>query len=790
MSVIPAKIHRPTRLKKAVISALAALATVPAHTAPATTNFFTGATSTEVPLDANWSGNALDNADPAATPPTTSGPNVINLSTATWTPTPTYADPDGDPSTPDEYVAPDPFNFPETLSVGSGSGTTGVLTIRPAPDTTSFEWDTKLYPSGSIPAVFTVGQAGGNGTFLLDLTPHPSTDPGGNMRSTSGKMGMSVGMGAGSKGAATVLGTGKTPEEMSPQSFNSALMNSPYQASTVGGGSGGQGNLTINGAGLTLLTGDPNDFMVGDGPGSVGAVDILKSGKLGAGAPVNSLSYGKDSQSIIGNNKGVGTVTVHDDATSAFPNQANFISGVTVGNKGGNGTLDVLSGGKAYAGSNFDMPGYGTCSKPDPALQISSDSLSKGVVRVAGASSQLLVAGKMGITSLNYSTTPPTLVNPPLGESNIGSIDISTGGALVTTDSGLVKVGVANISPVIIPSTDPTAPPKGYYSDQFTGGFGPININNDGQVAYGSEVVSTPKAPGSIEASAINLLGTNATTRFNHTGSINVSVPIVGIGQVVQNAGNTTLIGSTTAPALPADWQMGTTCIVDTSTYPTDQSGFTGTLNVLGGKLTLPTPLVVPNVSATRISNGTLFMGNTSQNLGAVTMSGGVLDLSGGQNSDVVNATSWNGTGGIVKLDTILGATGNTSDVIHITGPITGTTTRLHINVIGGQGALTTGNGIPVVLADTDPSSVATHFQLESIVSDNGYNYSLQLVNGNWYLQSAAAPTPPPTPTAPTAPTAVPTMSTFGLMGLSTLLAALSGSVLRRRKSKPGTASS
>ena len=110
-------------------------------------------------------------------------------------------------------------------------------------------------------------------------------------------------------------------------------------------------------------------------------------------------------------------------------------------------------------------------------------------------------------------------------------------------------------------------------------------------------------------------------------------------------------------------------------------------------------------------------------------------------------------------------------------------TTKLQINVTGGTGALTTGDGIQLVVGDQ--ANAASHFELASVVSNNGYDYSLKQVGNNWYLQSALAPvTPPPPPPAPAPSTAtpVPANTPGGLLGLGALMAAVAGFALRRRR--------
>jgi len=254
---------------------------------------------------------------------------------------------------------------------------------------------------------------------------------------------------------------------------------------------------------------------------------------------------------------------------------------------------------------------------------------------------------------------------------------------------------------------------------------------------------------------------------------------------LVQQAG-TTVISPTLAglPALdPAVWAFDTQapCVpAVAASYPADQSGFAGGLDVRGGILQLPATNVLPALTSTKITGGTLAQGSTNQNLGAVTQTGGVLQLTGGSApgaTDTANASTWAGGGGTVQLDTVLAGDGSASDKLHIAGAISGTT-LLQISNLGGAGAQTTGNGILVVQADS--VSPANSFALAAPVIVGGFQYQLKQVDNNWYLASIPYVGPP------IAPAAVPAMSWLGLLGLGGLLAAFSSRLLRRRASDQG----
>ncbi|WP_421566949.1 autotransporter outer membrane beta-barrel domain-containing protein [Stenotrophomonas sp. PD6] len=128
-----------------------------------------------------------------------------------------------------------------------------------------------------------------------------------------------------------------------------------------------------------------------------------------------------------------------------------------------------------------------------------------------------------------------------------------------------------------------------------------------------------------------------------------------------------------------------------------------------------------------------------------------------------LTAGAYAGEGGTLALHTYLGGDGSPSDRLVIdAGTATGQT-GLHILRAGGDGAVTLGNGIPVVETLNGAVTSAGAFTLRQRVVEGPYEY--QLVRGSrdgsqpqgWYLTSLRlpeepAPEPPPTPPAPPNP--------------------------------------
>lgn len=133
------------------------------------------------------------------------------------------------------------------------------------------------------------------------------------------------------------------------------------------------------------------------------------------------------------------------------------------------------------------------------------------------------------------------------------------------------------------------------------------------------------------------------------------------------------------------------------------------------------------------------------------------------------------GRDGVLRIGTVLGGSGSISDrlVIDGAGVTASGTTTVQVNVLGGLGALTVGDGIEVVSAingaTTTAQTTRDAFNLAGgRIHGGAYEYRLYAADAtgageNWYLRStvlvpevAPVPSPPPVPPAP-APVAVPT---------------------------------
>ncbi|MBJ6134009.1 autotransporter outer membrane beta-barrel domain-containing protein [Ochrobactrum sp. Q0168] len=123
-----------------------------------------------------------------------------------------------------------------------------------------------------------------------------------------------------------------------------------------------------------------------------------------------------------------------------------------------------------------------------------------------------------------------------------------------------------------------------------------------------------------------------------------------------------------------------------------------------------------------------------------------------------LTAGSYVGSAGQIGINTYLDTDGSPSDRLIIDGGAASGSTRLLVANAGGQGALTTGNGILVVDTENGGTTGAGAFHLVAPVVAGPYEYSLYRSSvdasgeQNWYLRSKLPPVPPDPPVPPAPP--------------------------------------
>jgi outer membrane autotransporter protein len=130
------------------------------------------------------------------------------------------------------------------------------------------------------------------------------------------------------------------------------------------------------------------------------------------------------------------------------------------------------------------------------------------------------------------------------------------------------------------------------------------------------------------------------------------------------------------------------------------------------------------------------------------------------------------GNGGTLGIHTYLGTDNSPSDKLVIVGGTASGTTKVKVTNVGGAGALTSADGIPVVEVESGGTTAPGAFSLDGRTAAGPYEYRLVRGGGTgnvadfWFLRSAldcsaaGAPSPPcpgPNPPGPPDPPAPPT---------------------------------
>ncbi|VVE45285.1 autotransporter [Pandoraea communis] len=158
------------------------------------------------------------------------------------------------------------------------------------------------------------------------------------------------------------------------------------------------------------------------------------------------------------------------------------------------------------------------------------------------------------------------------------------------------------------------------------------------------------------------------------------------------------------------------------------QSGILNLTGTLGGATTSIA------ASATLAGTGTL--------TGDVTNQGTIHPGDGAGNATLTLVGNYTGQNGTLAIDTVLGGDNSRVAPLTITGGAISGNTTIAVNNLAGLGGLTTGNGIPMVLATGGATSSASAFTLRGPVSAGAYSYYLYKggtapgSEQSWYLRS------------------------------------------------------
>lgn len=250
---------------------------------------------------------------------------------------------------------------------------------------------------------------------------------------------------------------------------------------------------------------------------------------------------------------------------------------------------------------------------------------------------------------------------------------------------------------------------------------GPVNVSTSGAASHA--------VYGSGAGTTINL---NGGGRLRATGAGSYGILAAGSSNVngtgvfdIEGALQSQDTATAALDMRAGSVFTGTTARLNTSTFNMTQAGtwnMTGnstlsSLNVAGGQVLYSAPA-----------------GGVYKTLTATNVTGG--------------------NGGVIGLNTYLGADSSPSDLLIVDGGAATGSTGLRITNNGGPGALTTANGIQVVQATNGATTAAGAFSLSGRAVAGPYEYRLFRGSGDpadesWYLRSEKTPAPPDPPVPP-----------------------------------------
>ncbi|MFK0375546.1 autotransporter outer membrane beta-barrel domain-containing protein [Pandoraea sp. NPDC090278] len=485
----------------------------------------------------------------------------------------------------------------------------------------------------------------------------------------------------------------------------------PVQAQT------GSTGVTVNvtpGSTVSLIRGTPNLAVITVDTSSTisnaGTVSLAGSSSTGRGAALLGQNNGN---TLI--NTSTGTIT-----TSGANNDAMALNGNN-GSITNNGTIS-LSGPNSYGMTSS----WGQSS----SLGQFTTFVNTGTITATGSGSRAM-SSTGGQSTL---TNSGTLITTGGTASNRSFTVYMQGNNITFTNSGYVEAQGINSDAVV--------------SNTALGFTGTV-VNQAGgtilsQQGYGIRTVNGTVSitnAGLIQSNAGTAIAMNAAARSN-TLTLQTGSQIIGTADGGASAVSTLILQGTGTASNPFvnfgtllaqgdNWMWSGSGNFNTAQLQTGTFNLTGTL---GG-------------ATTTVASGATLTG-TGTMTGNLTNQGTVHPGDGNGNGTLTIAGNYTGQNGTLAVDSVLGDDSSRVAPLTISGGTIGGNTSVAVRNLGGLGALTTGNGIPVVQAINGTTSSASAFALGSPVNAGAYTYYLYKggttadSTNSWYLRSTVpAPT-------------------------------------------------
>ncbi|XSG83243.1 MAG: autotransporter-associated beta strand repeat-containing protein, partial [Methyloligella sp. ZOD6] len=548
-----------------------------------------------------------------------------------------------------------------------------------------------------------------------------------------------------------------------------ALSSPPNNAQAGGGGGGGAGGygLLVNGAAPITNSGR---FLGGaGGNGGNGGNSAGTAGSAGSGGS--------------GGDGGVGVFFAVPGGT--LNNSGNILGGL--GGEGGGGGLLITTqtsgdpgsggdGGIGVFGNGVSITNSGTIRGGDGGLPGSAVSPNPGYGGNGGAG----IAGS-NLTIVNSGTIAGGDGGAPLvaGYGGLGGAGI-TGSNLTVINSGTISAG--------------TAPSRGTQGGpiDFTGGTNILELRPGSNIVGNVVAFST--------ADTFRLGGTGSA---NFAASqLGPSGKYRGFGSFVKTGSGTWILTGAPGQATPWTLEQGILSVSSDSNLGGSSGDLTfdgGTLRVTGTSFTSTARTIVWGArggswdivdanntftvsqalsgsgSLTKLGDGTLNLTGANTYTGRTTINGGTLAVNGSITSDVTVQSggtlagigmisagvvnrgtvapgnsigtltvtgNYVGSGGRLEIESVLAGNASPTDQLVLDGGSARGRTGVQVINLNGPGGVTSGNGIPVVVAQNGATTSASAFSLTGPVAAGPYQYVLRRGSGSpaeaqsWYLAS------------------------------------------------------
>lgn len=326
-----------------------------------------------------------------------------------------------------------------------------------------------------------------------------------------------------------------------------------------------------------------------------------------------------------------------------------------------------------------------------------------------------------------------------------GQLSVLDGGELTATDFRIALSGSRTVDAIVSGASSTISTTTGNVDIGRLDGDGTLTVAEGGLVSSNGGAGDIVLADGAASTGTLNIGG--------RVGEAPVAAGIINAANIVLSTGASTVnfnhssSGYTFGPVMTGDGTVNHTGTG--STTLTGLNTYTGNTHVQNGTLGAGTAGAFSAVSDYfTVAGGTLALNGFDQTLASLD-NAGLVRIGGAPGNTLTITGNYVGNGGTVNISSALGDDTSTTDLLHVAGDTSGTSS-LRITNVGGAGAQTV-EGIKVVLVDGASGGT---FELQGDYIFNGeqsviggaYAYTLQQngiatpADGDWYLRSSLRP--------------------------------------------------